>query len=190
MVLWTDIGQRLTLSSGDSYTSTGFNISGPQPDEVSPLGNPEFPGMTSSNGPNYVDFLTETYNLTLIETYDLGFGGATIDNKIIASAFGLEVKSFSDQVSQEFQPRYVGSNTVSWSSDDTLFTVFFGINDALQSYENANNDSVQYAAIKSYENIVNQVIFFLTELIILLTFSVAVQHWGAQFPVHECSSNR
>ena len=178
------------IASGDSYTSTGFNISDTQPDEINPLGNPAFPGLTSSNGPNYVDFLTETYNQSFIETYNFGFGGATIDNNIIMPAYGLEVKSFVDQVSQEFQPRYVGSNTAPWTPDDTLFTVFFGINDALQSYLNANNDSAQYAAIESYENIVNQVTSTSRTMIMILISSIALQQWRTQFSIHECSPNR
>lgn len=37
---------------GDSYTTTGFKVRGEQPSDMNPLGNPEWPGETSSNGPN------------------------------------------------------------------------------------------------------------------------------------------
>ena len=87
----------------------------------------------------------------------MGFGGATINSSIIASAFGPKVKSFRDQVNQEFQSRYVGSNIIPWTSDNSLFIVFFGINDALQCYSTTNNDSLQYSVIKSYEDIVYKV---------------------------------
>lgn len=148
---------KLTLCSGDSYTSTGFDIAKSQPSRGNPLGNPAFPGATSSNGPNYISFLTATYNRSFIETYNLGFGGALIDKAIVTSPFGSGVKSFEDQVSQEFQPRYTGSSTTPWKSSDSLFIVFFGINDAINTFAKTDSDNLQYAEIKSYENLVNQV---------------------------------
>ena len=33
---------------GDSYTTTGFEVNGTQPSRENPLGNPEYPGYTSS----------------------------------------------------------------------------------------------------------------------------------------------
>ncbi|KIJ30182.1 carbohydrate esterase family 16 protein [Sphaerobolus stellatus SS14] len=44
------------FSFGDSYTDTGFNITGPfaGPGVANPLGNPVFPGFTSSGGENWV----------------------------------------------------------------------------------------------------------------------------------------
>lgn len=149
--------KKLTFFSGDSYTSTGFDISKSQPTRGNPLGNPAFPGATSSNGPNYISFLTTTYNRSFIETYNLGFGGALVDKAIVTSPFGFDVKSFKDQVSKEFQPRYTGSSTTPWKSSDSLFIIFFGINDAANTFLRTDSDSLQLAEIKSYENLVNQV---------------------------------
>ena len=70
-------------SSGDSYTTTGFNASGPQPSPSNPLGNPDYLGHTSSNGPNWIDYLTTKYNHTLLLTYNLAFGGATVDSALV-----------------------------------------------------------------------------------------------------------
>lgn len=142
--------------SGDSYTSTSFNIHGHQPDAENPLGNPAYPGATSSDGPNYVDFLTSTYNQSFIRTYNLGYGGATIDPSLVGSPYGLIVQSFQQQVQEEFLPVYASNPNVLWTSADSLFTVFFGINDVILSHA-CRNSSLNYALIKSYENLVHQV---------------------------------
>lgn len=142
--------------SGDSYTSTGFQIHGEQPNPTNPLGNPAYPGSTSANGPNYVDFLTTTYNRSYIQTYNLGFGGATIDPSLVASPFGDIVQSFRQQAQEEFFPTYAKNPDVPWASADSLFTIFFGINDVIISY-GQRNSSLNYALIKSYEALVYQV---------------------------------
>jgi hypothetical protein len=141
--------------SGDSYTSTGFNVRGPQPNPGNPLGNPAYPGATSSNGPNYVDFLSSTYNQSYIQTYCFGYGGATIDPALLPSPYGLIVQSFEQQVTESFLPFYTHGE-VPWSAEDTLFTVFFGINDVILSYLQQNS-SLNYALIKDYERLLNQV---------------------------------
>ena len=64
---------------GDSYTSTGFSLQGAGPSAANPMGNPDYPGFTSSNGPNWIDFLTTTYNATFVKTINLAVGGATVD---------------------------------------------------------------------------------------------------------------
>ena len=115
--------------------------------------------MTSCNGLNYIGFLTTKYNESFIKTYNLGYGGATIDQAIVGSAFGPFVRSFWDQVNNVFHPTYAGNmtGTFRWKSNDSLFIIFFGINDAVNTYNRPNNDALGYAQIKSYENLVNQV---------------------------------
>ncbi|KAL8893108.1 MAG: hypothetical protein Q9215_000113 [Flavoplaca cf. flavocitrina] len=103
---WQNVQYMFTFTSGDSYTSTAFNIRGPQPSRENPLGNPPYPGATSANGPNYVDFLTTTYNQSFIRTFNFGYGGATIDPSLIASPYGSIVQSFQQQVREEFVPTY------------------------------------------------------------------------------------
>ena len=41
-----------TILSGDSYSQTGFNITGTKPSAAQPLGNPSYPGYTTSGGAN------------------------------------------------------------------------------------------------------------------------------------------
>lgn len=143
-------------NSGDSYTSTSFNIHGTQPNRDNPLGNPSYPGATSADGPNYVDFLTTTYNQSFIETFNLGYGGATIDPSLVSSPYGYIVQSFRQQVQDEFLPTYASNSGVQWSGSNSLFTVFFGINDVILSYA-PRNSTLNFLLIKSYENLVHQV---------------------------------
>ncbi|KAL8684040.1 MAG: hypothetical protein Q9186_000070 [Xanthomendoza sp. 1 TL-2023] len=123
---WPNIKYLFTF--GDSYTSTAFNIHGPQPNPDNPLGNPAYPGATSSDGPNFVDFLALTYNQSYIQAFNLGYGGATIDPSLIGSPYGRIVQSFRQQVEEEFLPTYATNSGVEWSGSNSLFTVFFGIN--------------------------------------------------------------
>ncbi|KAL9001763.1 MAG: hypothetical protein Q9188_005273 [Gyalolechia gomerana] len=149
-------GVKYLFTFGDSYTSTSFNIHGAQPSPENPLGNPAYPGATSADGPNYVDFLTTTYNQSFIQTFNLGYGGATIDPSLIGSPYGLIVQSFRQQVQEEFLPTYASNSGVGWSGSNSLFTVFFGINDVILSYAHRNS-TLNFLLIKSYENLVHEV---------------------------------
>jgi phospholipase/lecithinase/hemolysin len=120
--------------SGDSYTSTGFNYTGIQPSDGNPLGNPPYHGWTSANGPNWVDFLTVQYNDSLLYTYNLAVGGATIDSALVAPYLPT-VYSLAEQIQNWFFPGYAsGPSAPVWSSSDTLFGVWIGINDVGNSW--------------------------------------------------------
>ena len=128
-----------------------------QPSPSNPLGNPPYPGYTSSNGPNWVDFLTVEYNASLLQTVNLAYGGATVDANLVAQYLPT-VLDFNQQVNEEFIPYYAGSNrSVDWSSDDTLFAYFFGINDVGNSYAPGKNTSALNAQIfAEYASLVDQ----------------------------------
>ena len=79
-----------------------------------------------------------------------------MDPALVASPFGPIVQSFRQQVTETFIPKYSDHKAVPWTSNDTLFTIFFGINDVILSYA-GRNDSLNYALIKDYEGLVNQV---------------------------------
>ncbi|KAJ3562508.1 hypothetical protein NPX13_g8544 [Xylaria arbuscula] len=121
---------------GDSYTQTGFDYTSTQPSTANPLGNPTYPGWTSSNGPNWVGYLTFTYNASSLLTYNLAYGGATVDSDLVAP-YDVSVKSLKDQVESEFIPGYTGSSAkATWTGDDSIFAVWIGINDIGNSYYN------------------------------------------------------
>ena len=48
----------LTRTSGDSLSQTGYNPFGEHPSISNPLGNPPYPGWTTSAGPNWVSTLS------------------------------------------------------------------------------------------------------------------------------------
>lgn len=103
-----------------------------------------------------MDFLTTTYNRSFVEAYNFGFGGATIDYSIVPDSFGTIVQSFADQVQKEFLPSYTNSTNVPWRSSNSLFTIFFGINDCGISYL-AGNSTVIIELIQSYQTLVDKV---------------------------------
>ncbi|KAK8167879.1 hypothetical protein BKA80DRAFT_52415 [Phyllosticta citrichinensis] len=146
-------GIRYWFAFGDSYTTIGFNVTKNQPSPSNPLGNPAFPGLTSSNGPNYVGYLTTKYNASLIQTVDLAFWGATVDDSLIA-AYSPIVKSVKEQVATEFFPYYT-TQTKGWASQDTLFSVFIGINDVANSYR-VKNTSAYPLVFNEYGALVEQ----------------------------------
>jgi phospholipase/lecithinase/hemolysin len=116
------------------------------------LGNPTYPGPTSSNGPNWVDYLTVKYNVSVIETYNLAYGGATVDSSL-AKPYLPTVLSLQQQVQQEFLPLYTGQNAVAtWDPATTLFAFFFGINDVGNTY--SANDPSNYTNV--YATILEQ----------------------------------
>ena len=151
---------KILTHSGDSYTTVGFNVTGDQPDAANPIGNPPYPGYTSSDGPNWVDFLTTVYNQSFIETYDLAYGGAVVDSSLVAQ-YEPTVLDFVQQVNDEFIPVYAGvDNGVGWTSANSLFAAFFGINDVGNSYSEQNatlNDDIFVV----YARLVDQVCLFL-----------------------------
>ncbi|KAJ6480433.1 hypothetical protein C8R45DRAFT_1063218 [Mycena sanguinolenta] len=119
---------------GDSYTTTDFNTTSVLPNIHNPIGNPPFPGFTGGGGENYVGFDTETFNASVIFTYNYAFGGATINASLVAP-FEPGVLSLIDQVN-EFLTGGVASQpaTTPWTSANTLFSVWIGVNDLAGSY--------------------------------------------------------
>jgi len=127
-------GIKYAFIFGDSYTTTGFNQTLTQPSEGNPLGNPTYPGNTAANGPNWVDSLTVEYNDSLILTYNLAYGGATMDSAIVAPYLPI-VRSIAEQIEDEWFPVYASQPSFApWSSNDTLFAIFDGINDVGNTY--------------------------------------------------------
>ncbi|KAI0080499.1 hypothetical protein K474DRAFT_1682493 [Panus rudis PR-1116 ss-1] len=111
---------KFLFAFGDSYTTDGFNISAGVDSPV--------PGFTSSNGPNWVQFLGGTYNITNTKVFDLASGGATIDAALVAP-FEPTVLSIVDQVTQFnniLAPKPVGAE---WNASNSLFAFWIGIND-------------------------------------------------------------
>jgi hypothetical protein len=109
----------------------------------------------TSSGPNWVDFLTTTYNNSLIFTYNLADGGATIDGNLI-KPWKPEVQSLTDQIEKRFLPAY-GKKPANahWTAGNSLFAFFIGINDVGNSYWDANTTRVD-TAFKEYADLLEK----------------------------------
>ena len=139
---------------GDSYTTTGFEVNGTQPSAANPFGNPAYPGYTSSNGPNWIDFLATTYNQSFVKTINLAYGGATVDGALIPQYLPT-VLSMKQQVNDEYVPTYASHpKSFDWHSNDTLFAIFIGINDVGNAYGWSNSSNVFEKVLTEYAGLV------------------------------------
>ncbi|QSZ37335.1 hypothetical protein DSL72_009433 [Monilinia vaccinii-corymbosi] len=134
-------GTKYIFSFGDSYTRTLFSIAGTKPSAANPIGNPAFPGITTDAGLNWIDHLVSTYNTSLTLSYNFAVGGSTVDNNIIAS-ITQGAKSLVEQTAiftanLASKPAYAP-----WTSSNTLFAIWFGINDIDISYAYTNESEL------------------------------------------------
>jgi len=154
---WTNIRNMFTF--GDSYTGNDFLPNGTQPSLANPIGNPPWPGNTSSAGLNWVGYLVSKYNSTPIFNYNFGFGGATVSSHLVAP-FYFGTQCLEDQVETEFLPYYGYQNSTyrsAWASNDTLFTFWIGINDIINSndFNNGTNATLMAAIFTEYGNLLD-----------------------------------
>ncbi|KAJ3748325.1 hypothetical protein DFH05DRAFT_1588150, partial [Lentinula detonsa] len=125
-------------SSGDSYTQTGFVTNDTLPAPGNPLGNPVYPGYTATGGANWLDFDATTYNNSLVLTYNYAYGGATIDSSLVAP-FEPTVLSVTDQVNEFLDTAASKPASTPWTSANSLFSIWIGINDLGNSYYLSDN---------------------------------------------------
>lgn len=151
---WTGFsGVSYLFTFGDSYTTIGFNAAGTQPSASNPEGNPSGDTGTTSSGHNYIDYLTATYNKSLVLTYDAACYGATI-NASTVPAFSTAIPSAIDQSIQTWYADYHSTPAVPWTAANSLFSYFFGINDLLNT-QNAYSTSLETKLMTSYYNVLS-----------------------------------
>ena len=142
---WTRLEKLFVF--GDSWAEAPFNPRGLQPCLDNPFGNPVYP-LGRNNGPLWPDFLTLTYNASLVRTFNFARGGALVDKKVPNAAIGDESLSFRGQVDYIFRPIYGSKSTpalLTWNPRSSLFAIQFGVNDlndALKAYEHLAVDLV------------------------------------------------
>jgi phospholipase/lecithinase/hemolysin len=113
-------------------------------------------GWTSCNGPNWVDFLTVEYNASTVLTYNFADGGATID-ATLSKPWRPDVLSLIDQVQKRFLRRYAKKPPYApWTSNNTLFAFWIGINDVGNTYWESNRTRVNSMFLE-YASLVEQV---------------------------------
>ena len=125
-----------------------------------PLGNPVSnssnpPYHTFSNGPNWLEFLTDKYNQSVIETYNLAISGSVVNSTIFHSE---PTSDLVHQIRARFVPNYATRDTAGWTSSNSLFTIFIGINDANRAWSQSD-DGINGLVIRSYKILLNQVMF-------------------------------
>lgn len=85
--------------------------------------------------------MTVKYNNSLILTYNYAYGGATIDASLVAP-YEPTVLSMTDQVNQFLSTAASKPATSPWTSADSLFSFWIGINDIGNSYyESGSRDA-------------------------------------------------
>lgn len=80
------------------------------------------------------------YNNSLILTYNYAYGGATI-NASLVEPYETTVLSFVDQVNQFMTTVASKPASAPWTSENSLFSAWFGINDIGNSYYQPGNRS-------------------------------------------------
>ncbi|KAI0167653.1 hypothetical protein BJ166DRAFT_520377 [Pestalotiopsis sp. NC0098] len=142
-----DTGYFITF--GDSYSQTGFEINGTHPSAANPLGNPALPGYTASGGLDWVGFEVTEYNASLLLSYNLAYGGATVDASLVAP-YADTVLSFVDQVGEFSQSLASKPDWAPWTSDNALVGVWIGVNDIGNSFWLSNVTDVLDAVTTRY----------------------------------------
>lgn len=149
--------QRLIYHSGDSWTDSGFNPAGSQPNDTFPLGNPFSnssapPYHAFTNGINWIEYLTFKYNASQIDTYNLAVSGSVVDSSVLGSP-GFDLVR---QISDRFVPNYINKKSTTWTGSNSLFSLFFGINDVNRSFEKKDS-KINDADFSSYLKQLNEV---------------------------------
>ena len=150
------------------------------------------------------NFLTTTYNSSLVLTYNFARGGATVDSDIVRPLFGTST-SFKQQVEAAFLPNYnssIPSFLPKWTAKATLFIFFFGINDISMSAPFESDVPID-AIITQYGKSVEQVCTIRSRFTapcgsdarlslsgMQLTNLIALRWWCTQLPIHKCSANQ
>ncbi|KAI9642487.1 hypothetical protein NHQ30_009292 [Ciborinia camelliae] len=136
------------FSFGDSYSKTDFNITGTKPSAENPIGNPAFPGYTTDNGINWIGHLVETYNSSLLLSYNFAYGGAVINVSIVAP-YEDTVLTLVNQTAEFIDNLSPPPSDAKWTADNSLFAIWFGVNDIGYSYWLSNETEVISAIFDS-----------------------------------------
>ncbi|BCS24928.1 SGNH/GDSL hydrolase family protein [Aspergillus puulaauensis] len=139
---------------GNSYTQTGFSTTGEQPSASNPMGNPALGTGTTTGGVNWVGYLTTEQNASLVLSYDLAIGGATIDDSLIPSSQG-------DLVSQveTFEQAYSSKpDSAPWTAENAVFAFWIGVNDIGAVFYNTDADTFIPQLMDRLSSLVEQVI--------------------------------
>lgn len=139
----------LIFTSGDSYSTTGFNIQGSYPSATNPLGNPGLPGQTTDGGLNWIGFLISKYNTSLTLSFNFAVAGATTDANIVPPG-NPSIPSLIDQVKLFSNSIASKPPSAPWNSYNTLAGIWMGINDLGAIYARSDLDTLLLHIMNSY----------------------------------------
>ncbi|KAJ7346283.1 hypothetical protein DFH08DRAFT_1008357, partial [Mycena albidolilacea] len=88
-----------------------------------PLGSPVFPGDTGGGGETFFSFDPNTYNRSLILTYDYAVGGAVVDPVLVPPI----TLSLPDEVDEFLGGAAKKPATAPWTSENALFSIWIGV---------------------------------------------------------------
>ena len=128
-------------------------MAGTQPSSSNPFGNPPPDPRKAFLTDKWVSYMTTTYNDSLIETFDLGVSGSTVDNLLIPHG----PSDVASQVTKDFVPNYGPKKGSVWNANSTLFAVLIGINDVEVSATDTTAAGKWDAIFKSYADHADQV---------------------------------
>ncbi|GAA5820703.1 hypothetical protein JCM11251_003119 [Rhodosporidiobolus azoricus] len=116
-------------------------------------------GGTTSGGLNWIHYLALSNDATSNSYYDFAGFGATVNNSIVQAASDAP-PSFADQVKtwEEYFVKPEGEETeVEWTGENSLFTIFFGINDiGFTGFQHLNASDIIPLVVESYGNLVTK----------------------------------
>ncbi|KAL8999166.1 MAG: hypothetical protein Q9169_001945 [Polycauliona sp. 2 TL-2023] len=139
---------------GASYANVGF-FTGPTglPDHAHPWGTSR---GSNANGPNFIMYLTDTFNASNLLTYDFAFPGAQVSGIATGGTAGNDLVT---QVEGTFRSGYTPAGAraaghpirTQWQGTSSLFLFFFGINDLQIVYRKPNYALLIDAIFQAYE---------------------------------------
>ncbi|GAA5993447.1 hypothetical protein JCM10908_002194 [Rhodotorula pacifica] len=145
------------FSFGDSYTTIGY-------DPSQGVNNIPDVGGTSSGGNSWPQFLARADPLVKLKLYDFAVGGAATNNTALyLSGQAATIPDFPQQF--DTFKRYfaqpgglaASSGEVTWQSNRTLFTAFFGINDVGLEVRNQEDQRIELPQIfATWSNMIAQ----------------------------------
>ncbi|KAF4994812.1 hypothetical protein FGRMN_5546 [Fusarium graminum] len=98
------------------------------PRAENPIGNPELPGITSSGGKNWAMYMATEFNTTLTLAYIFARSASVVDAEVIPPrrkttfTFAHQIAQFKETIGH--RPRHAA-----WTAENTVVTVWFGLND-------------------------------------------------------------
>lgn len=81
---------------------------------------------TTTGGENWVGYLTTAQNASLVLSYNLAVGGASIDNSLVQGSTDVDLASQVDIFDETYSSKPASAP---WSAENSVFGFWIGINE-------------------------------------------------------------